>query len=180
MVSYETPEVLCQLDASTALALRVISDRGDGVKKWSLYSTMEPHLKLKAGQRLLRCSLLQPLVSSPTILERQNALAELITLPSTQAALEDLLLSIPPGVHQCLPALSQAAPVTDTGNANGRLKAPTRLIQAVLKVKAMLVQIQVSWLRFHACPTFHGDSSFVLPVCGLVLTSGFSSALTQS
>lgn len=142
--------MLCQLDASTALALRVISDRGDGVKKWSLYSAIELHLKLKAGRRLLRASLLQPLVSAPTILERQNALAELITLPAAQTALQDLLRSIPSGVHQCLPALSQTAPVTNTGNANGRLKAPTRLIQAVLKVKAMLVQIQVSFHLFSA------------------------------
>lgn len=143
LVSYENPDVLCQLDATTALALRVVSDRGDGVKKWSLYSTMEPHLKLKAGRRLLRASLLQPLVSEPTIVERQNAIAELISLPDVQVALQDFLRSIPAGVHQCLPALLQAAPVTDTGNPHGRLKAPTGLIHAALKLKTMLAGIQV-------------------------------------
>jgi hypothetical protein len=149
LVSFEKPDALCQLDASTALALRVISDRGDGVKKWSLYSTIEPHLKLKAGRRLLRASLLQPLISQPTILERQNAIADLISMPDVQAGLQNFLQSIPPGVHQCLPVLSHVVPVPTTthslgGNPNDRLKAPTRLIQAVLKLKALLVEMQVS------------------------------------
>jgi MutS domain III len=151
-VSHEKPDAICQLDASTALALRVISDRGDGGKIWSLYSTIEPHLKLKAGRRLLRASLLQPLISQPTILERQNTIAELISMPDVQAGLQEFLQSIPPGVHQCLPALSQVVPDTNKnpmgGNPNGRLKAPTRLIQAVLKIKTILVEMQVllSWV----------------------------------
>lgn len=143
MVAFDKPDVLCQLDASSALALRVISDKGDGVKKWSLYSSIEPHLKLKAGRRLLRASLLQPLVNEPTIVERQNAIAELISLPDVQAGLQDLLTSIPTGVHQCLPAVCHVAPLTNSRNPNARLKAPSRLIQAVLKIKSVLVETQV-------------------------------------
>jgi hypothetical protein len=149
IVSHEKPEVLCQLDAVTALALRVVCDRGDAGQGWSLYGAVEPHLKLKAGRRLLRASLLQPLVSEPTILERQNTIAELVSLPDVQAALQDLLQSIPPGVHQSIPVLSQVATVAHTGNPNGRLKAPSRFIQAVLKVKSMLVEIQVSMSHIH-------------------------------
>jgi DNA mismatch repair ATPase MutS len=134
-VCHETPDTLCQLDPSTVLALSLIRDWDNEAPTWSLFSVIQEHLKLKSGKRLLRASLLQPLVSEPTITERQNAIAELLSLPETQSSIRDFLGEIPQNAHQCLPSLSRLHASHGTS---------AQLVHAVLAVKLILCQMQVS------------------------------------
>eukprot|EP00892_Ulva_mutabilis_P010804 jgi/Ulvmu1/8096/UM004_0335.1 len=97
-------------------------------------------MKTQSGRRLLRASLLQCLVDSPTILERQAAIGELAAMPLVQEGLQEFLQDFPSGTHQCLPLLAHLP----SSNGPGRAASPMKIVQAVLNVRQMLMAVQAS------------------------------------
>lgn len=137
-VNFESPAAFCQLDANTALALAVVGDRRESHASWNLHQSISGFMKTRSGRRLLRASLLQCLVDTPTILERQAAIGELVAMPAVQAELQAFLANIPTGIHECLPLLAQLP----SSNTPGRATSPTKIVQAVLNVRQTLIAVQ--------------------------------------
>lgn len=137
-VTFENPASFCQLDANTALALAVVGDKRNSHAKWNLHQSISAFMHTQAGRRLLRASLLQCLVDTPTILERQAAIGELVALPAVQEGAQAFLAEIPASVHKCLPMLAQL-----TGsNPAVRPAPPGTIVQAVLHIRQMLMSVQ--------------------------------------
>lgn len=145
-------ESSCQLGINTILSLGIIPDnRWSKRSQWSLYGAIEPSLKTKQGRRLLRASLLQPLISVSTILERQNAIAELAGARVVQDAVQEFLATAPRDVHKCIPA----SPLAVQGDtlAKASLTTSSAFIQSVLRLRTLLSAIEVRHVssRFAVC-----------------------------
>lgn len=131
----------CQMGLNTILSLGVIADNRVAAPQWSLYGSIAPCIKTKAGARLLRASLLQPLVDVPTITERQNAIAELHASRGAQQAVQEFLAEVPADVGRCLAAV--ARPFGGGANDRAALAASSAFIQSVLRLRNLLLGVHV-------------------------------------
>jgi DNA mismatch repair ATPase MutS len=145
LLTKSTGKAYCQLGVNTILSLQVITDnRLPKVGQWSLVDSIAVHMKTKAGSRMLRASLLQPLVSVPTINERQNAIEELMERAHVQAALQSFLAWMPNDVYKCITAMSRTLEA-DT-SIKTTMSASAAFIQSILRMRCLLMGIKVLYL----------------------------------
>ena len=141
-LAQRSSELYCHLSINTILSLGIVTDKTIAQRtQWSLFGSMEQFIKTKQGRRLLRASLLQPLTSVPTITERYNAIAELLSSDITQSTVQHFLAAVPRDVHNCLPAPPRSAPRGASEKAS--LSAASAFIQAVLRLRSLLVDVMV-------------------------------------
>jgi hypothetical protein len=161
-------ESSCQLGINTILSLGIIPDnRWSKHHQWSLYGAIEPSLKTRQGRRLLRASLLQPLISVSTILERQNAIAELAGAHMVQVTVQEFLATAPRDVHKCIPALPLAAQGDTLAKAN--LTTSSMFIQSVLRLRTLLSAVEVHHASSGCAVYLHAlDVVDLLAVCSCV------------
>jgi DNA mismatch repair ATPase MutS len=142
LLKKRTGKAYCQLGLNTILSLQLITDnRLPKAGQWSLVDSIAVHMKTKAGARMLRASLLQPLISVPTITERQNAIGELTEKGTVQAALQSFLASMPNDVYKCITNMSRTLDESTSGKATS--STSTTFIQSVLRLRSLLMGVKV-------------------------------------
>jgi DNA mismatch repair protein MSH4 len=141
LLKKRTGKAYCQLGLSTILSLQLITDnRLPKAGQWSLVDSIAVHMT-KAGARMLRASLLQPLISVPTITERQNAIGELMERADVQSALQSFLSSMPNDAYKCITNMSRIPDEDTSGKAAS--STSTTFIQSVLRLRSLLMGVKV-------------------------------------